>query len=882
MAPIAMRVAIFGLFKTGTTALHLRLGESMPDVRREFEPTLFTPRPSDRHTGVLAKTIVRPPDESAPAVDYAAFESFEKLIYLVRDPRDWLVSALLFIPQEGAWKPPRSDRMLALLEQKETDPGSIGMTEIADRTSIELEGFTPHLDALLGLLPPRDDHRRIVFRYEDMVAGRFDALSRHLGFEVSAADPHVPAQFAHVPRQRSAGGWRDWLTPLDVERLRPRFDPYLERLGYDPTDWEPNPVQRIDPEHCSGYVARTLELRYARERRRRQIRNFRSVARSNPMRFEESQLVPLAGSDPPPGPVLVLAPHPDDETFGVGGILALHRERGDAVRVIFLTSGDAGVTSASASPGQALVAEREAEATRALACLGIDDFSFWRQPDRGLTPTALVPLIGPELAAGPATVYVTAPSDPHPDHRAAALGLREAVRIGGARPMVGFYEVGAPAEINTLIDVTAVSDARAAAIDAYAGQTEGEYGYREAVEGLSMYRALPLKRPATHAEGLRLVPAAELDIDPIWAHAALQERGVRPASPEPPSISVIVRTRNRPDQLAEALASLRDQTISGFEVVLVNDGGDDPGEILARFAELDLTRVELDGVGADRALQAGVEAARGELIAYLDDDDIYLPDHLEQLREALVRHPALAGAYTDAYAARWGLAPPGGESPLLGREVELSQDFDPELLLYRNYIPLICLMHRRSAWEQAGGFDPEMALLGDWDFLIRLSRVGSLLHIAAPTAEYRSRSDLPGVTADPANGEEIQRMHERIYGRWAEHRSPERAGRVFDRVFSELAEQRRRSAAAGPAQARPGPQLSPAAAGEAGDHGPGSGSDGPAPSHQAERIAELERRLGRQRRLLDAVERTRVWRLRRRALQIRRYAERLYALVRRG
>jgi hypothetical protein len=255
-----------------------------------------------------------------------------------------------------------------------------------------------------------------------------------------------------------------------------------------------------------------------------------------------------------------------------------------------------------------------------------------------------------------------------------------------------------------------------------------------------------------------------------------------------------------------------------------------------------------------------LEASTRELIAYLDDDDVFYPDHLAELRTFLDGHSGFVAAYSDAYAAHYRAAGSGDQEQLEGRAVELSQDFDRELLLYRNYVPLITVMHRREAAERAGGFDEEMPMLEGWDFLIRLGRCGPLRHLRFPTAEYRIHSDGLCLSSDPGSAEAMQRAHGMIYERYRSERSAGVEARVFDRIYSEVGELRSEVARLAAAEER-------------------SRSASPPPPRPAEIRAETARlkarlrdsraRLAESRERLQRIQRSRWWRLRARLRRLR-------------
>jgi len=233
---------------------------------------------------------------------------------------------------------------------------------------------------------------------------------------------------------------------------------------------------------------------------------------------------------------------------------------------------------------------------------------------------------------------------------------------------------------------------------------------------------------------------------------------------------VIVRTKDRPRLLAEALESLRAQTLRDFEVVLVNDGGPLPDD-LARPAGLTVVPAAPARPGRSAALGAGLAASTGRYVAYLDDDDRYLPAHLETLATFLHGTDEYGLAYTDALLVTQTLGADG-----LYRETARApypaHDHDPDRLLYANHVPLICAMHRRDLAAAAGGFDEAFDLYEDWDFLIRLSALTRFRRLAAVTCEYRVRDDATNATTRaPWHGERAQAARRQVFAKHAARRS---------------------------------------------------------------------------------------------------------------
>lgn len=148
------------------------------------------------------------------------------------------------------------------------------------------------------------------------------------------------------------------------------------------------------------------------------------------------------------GNVLVIAPHPDDESLGCGGTIALLRERGFAVHVLFVSDGTMSHPNSPTYPADRLRQLRESEAVDALQVLKVspENAMFMRLPDRHVpTPNSpgfadAVDFIRKLLVAlNPTTVLVPWRRDPHPDHRASWQLLRAAIDELPTRPRVLEY-----------------------------------------------------------------------------------------------------------------------------------------------------------------------------------------------------------------------------------------------------------------------------------------------------------------------------------------------------------------------------------------------------------------------------------------------------------
>ena len=234
--------------------------------------------------------------------------------------------------------------------------------------------------------------------------------------------------------------------------------------------------------------------------------------------------------------------------------------------------------------------------------------------------------------------------------------------------------------------------------------------YAGALQGLNAYRRLTLSGSGP-VEAFRVLPATEAftrsleefrrAIGPTFVSDG--SRGLAP-------VAVVVRTRNRPALLAEALASLREQTARPTRVVVVNDGGASVRAVAESFRDaFDIRVEELPAQGGrSAAANRGVELAEEELVAFLDDDDLTYPDHFERLLRTFRSGPEPV-VYSDR--SRPSTA---GTGRLESRRAALqySLDFDRDYLLLANYIPLQLSSLPRALYGRLGASTLDGVLRG--------------------------------------------------------------------------------------------------------------------------------------------------------------------------
>lgn len=228
-----------------------------------------------------------------------------------------------------------------------------------------------------------------------------------------------------------------------------------------------------------------------------------------------------------------------------------------------------------------------------------------------------------------------------------------------------------------------------------------------------------------------------------WLHPS---QNWQPA-PAKSLVSVIVPTFNRPGMLVKAIESILAQTYQNFEIIVVNDAGTDVTDALAPYKADG--RITLINKPANKGLadsrNVGIAKARGKYISYLDDDDLYYPDHLETL-VTFLENSEYKVAYADASRAHQRKEP-DGTYKVWHRDQPYSFDFDYDIILTGNFSPVQCFMHEKACFETVGMFDTTLSSHEDWDQWLRLSRRFDCVHLKKITSEFSWRQDGSSMTS---------------------------------------------------------------------------------------------------------------------------------------
>jgi glycosyltransferase involved in cell wall biosynthesis len=218
------------------------------------------------------------------------------------------------------------------------------------------------------------------------------------------------------------------------------------------------------------------------------------------------------------------------------------------------------------------------------------------------------------------------------------------------------------------------------------------------------------------AEGIEVVPV----------------RANPPAGPASPLVSIVIPAYNCAAFIDEALQSVYRQTYSHWEIIVVDDGSTDATSSVLAPHRKRIRYFAQENKGTAAARNAGLRRARGELIAFLDNDDVWLPEKLEFQIRVMHAWPECGLVFTD------GKTFTGAG---VRRESVLSGRLDPWLRAHATGDPLVAkgwmvrelffaneissassVMVRRELVERVGGFDEALAIADDYDLWLKVAR----------------------------------------------------------------------------------------------------------------------------------------------------------------
>jgi glycosyltransferase involved in cell wall biosynthesis len=227
--------------------------------------------------------------------------------------------------------------------------------------------------------------------------------------------------------------------------------------------------------------------------------------------------------------------------------------------------------------------------------------------------------------------------------------------------------------------------------------------------------------------------------------------------PTKPMVSIVTPSFNQAQFLEQTIQSVLGQDYPQIEYLIVDGGSTDGSrEIIQRYAPRLSWWVSEADQGQTEAINKGFSHARGDILAWLNSDDTYLPGTISQAVAYLESHPEAGMVYGDA-----NLIDAGGN--LIGKFPARQTDYRR---LQRGYvhIPQQAAFFRASLWKQVGPLDPTFYFAMDYDLWVRLARISELNYHPSLWANFRLHGSGKSVVSDNRCWPEMLRVHYREGG----------------------------------------------------------------------------------------------------------------------
>ena len=239
-------------------------------------------------------------------------------------------------------------------------------------------------------------------------------------------------------------------------------------------------------------------------------------------------------------------------------------------------------------------------------------------------------------------------------------------------------------------------------------------------------------------------------------------------------VSIICRTIGR-SELEQALNSVIAQTYPKIELVLVNAAAGDLSGFSSLYDALNVVHVAPDeSLTRSQSANAGLEAASGKYIMFLDDDDWIAEEHVQNLVNFIAGQSTIKAAYSSVQKTDSA----GNNIPYV-----FASDYDPIVLMRDNYIPIHAVLFDRTLLDANCRFDESLDIYEDWDFWLQLSQHTDFHHLDAVTAFYRQGGDSDTAVDDARlryrSDNALGKSRATIFSKWKSQWSGEAINHLF-------------------------------------------------------------------------------------------------------
>lgn len=226
---------------------------------------------------------------------------------------------------------------------------------------------------------------------------------------------------------------------------------------------------------------------------------------------------------------------------------------------------------------------------------------------------------------------------------------------------------------------------------------------------------------------------------------------------EQPLVSIITPSYNQANFLEETIRSVLDQGYPNLEYIIVDGGSTDGSlEIIQKYADRLAWWVSEPDQGQTDAINKGFSQAKGEILAWLNSDDTYLPAAVAEAVGYLQAHPEIGTVYGDANLI-------DDEGNVIGR-FPAKQTDNRRLMRGYVHVPQQATFFRTELWRKVGPLDPTFFFAMDYDLWVRLSQHAPLKYYSRLWANFRLHGGAKSIEADDRCWPEMVRVHRREGG----------------------------------------------------------------------------------------------------------------------
>lgn len=251
-----------------------------------------------------------------------------------------------------------------------------------------------------------------------------------------------------------------------------------------------------------------------------------------------------------------------------------------------------------------------------------------------------------------------------------------------------------------------------------------------------------------------------------------------------PRVSIIIPVYNSEKFIRETILSVLSQNYHDYEIIVVDDGSiDNSSSILHSFGDkIKYFYQENQGLSCSRNF--ALHQAQGEFIAFLDQDDLWLPDKLRMQVSFLESHKEAAMVFTDSHI----INEKGIIQGRLFRGLNIPQGHIFEQLFLFDFIPLLSVLIRKTIFEQVGEFAPHLGIAEDYDLFLRVSKKYPVYLINFPLAKYRIHSSNASRDTEKAAREvlsvvkNIYEENTELLGKKLRYKAKKRIARVYSNL----------------------------------------------------------------------------------------------------